>query len=75
MRQRYYIGYKDTLQELFTSTYKPTEQSHGHLYAAVVGPFRTKRGAQYMLNNPYVETVAHAERAASHTQRSTQRGR
>lgn len=40
----YYLGYiKDGggKVRLFTSNVRPTELSHGHLYLAVIGPFRT----------------------------------
>ena len=31
------------------------------LYLYIVGPFKTKRGAEYFANNNYVQTVAQAE--------------
>jgi hypothetical protein len=43
----------------------PTFESHGHLFAAVVGPFRTKRAAVFMAMtapNPHCHCVADAER-------------
>jgi len=67
MRQ-YYIGHNKGTRHLFYSDSPVTEQTHGHLYAAVIGPFRTKRGALFMLecggNNPHCRSVADAERLA-----------
>jgi len=72
--KRYYIGVGSTkitgteVRELFRSSSEPTEASHGRLYHYVVGPFRTKRGADFMRqyghNNPHCVTVADAERLA-----------
>ena len=68
MRLRYYMGYRiDTgAREVFRNWYEPTATTHGHIYAAVVGPFRTKRGAVFMAEhgrgNPHIQTVADAER-------------
>ena len=67
---RYYMGYRiDTGgREVFRAPSTPTALSHGDVYAAVVGPFRTKRGAVFMAmygrNNPHIQTVADAERYA-----------
>jgi hypothetical protein len=72
-RQRYYVGlakttFNDTTFQLFRSPYIPTEESHGELYGAVIGPFRTKRGAKFMeiygKNNPHCNTVYQAEKLA-----------
>lgn len=65
----YYIGIKDGAWSLFRSVIRPTEQTHGSQYNAVIGPFRTKRGADYMLfcgrgNNPHCQSVSDAERLA-----------
>ena len=47
----------------------PDEKSHGNLFAAVIGPFRTKRGADFMAKhgqgNPHLRCVADAERIAN----------
>ena len=52
----------------FTVRDTPTQETHGHLYAAVIGPFRTVRGARFMVdhgaNNPHLQTVWDAERIA-----------
>lgn len=67
---QYYIGKKhEGGQELFRSASKPTVESHGDRYVYAIGPFRTKRGALFMLyhgyNNPHCVTVAQAERLAN----------
>lgn len=66
MRARYYCGYKDGRPEVFKATTEPTAASHGERYAAVVGPFRTKRAAAWMAEhgngNPHARSVADAER-------------
>ena len=72
--QRYYIGIGSTkgtgaeVRELFRCAFTPTETTHGKLYHYVVGPFRTKRGAEFMRqhghNNPHCVTVWDAERLA-----------
>jgi hypothetical protein len=53
---------------LFRSTAIPTKQSHGHLYTAVIGPFKSKVGARYFArygqNNPHIRTADDAERLA-----------
>lgn len=65
-----YVGLlKDTWKrEVFTSFLRPISETHGHLYGAVIGPFRTKRGATFMTlygrGNPHVQNVADAERLA-----------
>lgn len=69
-RFRWYVG-----QEMITSNLRafrapstPTYETHGHLYWAVLGPFRTKRAAlwaeRYGLNNPHFQHVEDAERLA-----------
>ena len=66
-RQRYYVGFfkgpggKGRFATWFASPTKPTQESHGRLYDAVVGPFRTKRGAVYMSENPSTPSVEQAE--------------
>ena len=71
-----YVGIRhDGQYEDFTADYcqrcgfaNPTQATHGHLYGAVIGPFRTKRGAQFMAkhgrSNPHLQTVDDAERIA-----------
>ena len=46
---------------------KPSEDlyiQYGHVYFALIGPFKTKRGAHYMQANPGCETVQAAEQLA-----------
>lgn len=54
--------------EVFKAAMIPTFATHGDIYAAVIGPFRTKRGATFMAQyghaNPHCRTVAEAERLA-----------
>lgn len=53
-------------REVFTSATEPTQRSHGHLYAATIGPFPTFTGAAFMAKhgqgNPHCQTVDDAER-------------
>lgn len=58
-----------TSDEVFVCEQVPTETSHGNQYAFVIGPFRTRRGAEYMAayggdGNPHCITVADAEKLA-----------
>lgn len=75
-RRKWYVGISDlgVKRETFTSYSEPTEKSHGHKYAAVIGPFRTKRGAEYMAkygrNNPHLQHVDDAERLAAKEDRT-----
>lgn len=67
-RKRWYVGRRNGRAAVFTAEFTPTQESHGHLYASVMGPFRTKRGATFDaafgLNNPHVRHVNDAERIA-----------
>jgi hypothetical protein len=53
---------------LFCSSTIPTKESHGHLYRAVIGPFKSKVGASYFArygqNNPHIRSADDAERLA-----------
>jgi hypothetical protein len=67
MAKRIYVGYKSGGMEVFRPEIDPTRESHGHVYPAVVGPFRTVRGAKAMVNfgqnnNPHIRCVSDAER-------------
>ena len=70
---RYYVGVQSGKREVFTSPRTPTEATHGRMFAAVIGPFRTARGARFMAtcggNNPHCQTVADAERLARRYER------
>ena len=64
---KYYCGLKTIGgREIFRCADTPTREIHGASYLAVIGPFRTKRGAQFMAdygrNNPHLQTVEDAER-------------
>ncbi len=63
---KYLVGCKAGVRSVFACDYEPSWETHGHLYAAVIGPFKTKRGAEFMAgpgyNNPHCRTVADAER-------------
>lgn len=52
---------------VFRNVLEPTPETHPQ-YSAVIGPFRTVRGARFMAqfgaNNPHCQTVADAERIA-----------
>ena len=66
----YYVGIKtDCSRERFESRTEPTETTHGARYLAVVGPFDTMAGADYMAdhgrNNPHLQCVSDAERCAA----------
>ena len=65
--RRVFVGLCHTTERLvFRSEKLPTQGSHGHLYGAVVGPFRTVRAAEFMAahgqSNPHCRCVADAER-------------
>jgi len=61
-----WVGCKDGVRTCFSYKETPTQESHGALYAAVIGPFRTKRGQEFMAkhgaHNPHCRCVADAER-------------
>ena len=66
-----YVGLKldgSATREVFRADATPTEQSHGAQYGAVIGPFRTVRGARFMAEygrgNPHCYTVQDAEQLA-----------
>lgn len=53
---------------LFRCATIPTKESHGHLYTAVIGPFKSRVGASYFARygrgNPHIRTADDAERLA-----------
>lgn len=63
-----YVGCSQGKRELFRSKTTPTQSTHGSRFSAVIGPFRTKKGAEFMrdhgTNNPHCQSVADAERLA-----------
>ena len=71
MKKRYYIGITHGEYTLFTSECEPSQGTFGDSYVAVVGAFRTKRGAEYALREwssgnlgHYNQTVNQCERIA-----------
>jgi hypothetical protein len=69
MRRKYYVGIRPGAQRavFYMAVLAPTPELCPQ-YSAVIGPFRTKRGAQFMAEhgagNPHVQCVADAERIA-----------
>jgi hypothetical protein len=68
---RWYVGYaveEPRRYVAFKSDTTPTQATHGHLYGHVIGPFKTKRGADFMARygagNPHCTTVEAIERIA-----------
>jgi hypothetical protein len=69
-RLRVYVGIADDgKRRIFQALAIPTTETHGHLFAAVIGPFQTEAGAAVMAEsqggNPHCQTVADAERIAA----------
>ena len=70
MTLRYYVGYEPYTGKasVFRSTITPTEATHGERFASCTGPFRTRRGAEFMAkhgrNNPHCRCVDEAEQCA-----------
>lgn len=68
-RNRYYVGLRAGVRQLFKAPTLPTQRAFPQ-YQAVIGPFRTKRAAIFMAehgnNNPHLQTVNDAERIARH---------
>jgi hypothetical protein len=77
MNKRYYLGLGATCREVFQSEETPTANAYPQ-YLAVIGPFRTRRGAVFMRDygkgNPHCQCVADAERLALRVPNSTRRG-
>lgn len=74
-RKRWYVGIRASelgdlrpYGEAFPAESTPTEDSHGNRFACTIGPFVTRRGAEYMAKygraNPHCRCVAEAERLA-----------
>jgi len=67
-RFRFYVGVKFDdrwyrTHEILKTNVAPEDLKgvYKGTYNVLVGPFVTKRGANYMVNNPYCECVADAE--------------
>jgi hypothetical protein len=69
MRKKIYVGLWSLTgkREIIRSEKEVTETTHGDLYAAVIGPFKTVRGAQYCVEFPHAQctTVKEFERFAA----------
>lgn len=68
--EKYYVGVRaGNPREVFLSASEPTSESHGKEYGAVIGPFESARGADFMARygegNPHCQTVEDAERLAA----------
>lgn len=64
---KWYIGVNSNLKhKAFRAANTPSFQSHGSQYTYVIGPFKTKRAAnwveKYGKNNPHFQHVDDAER-------------
>jgi hypothetical protein len=62
-----YVGCRrGTLERDVIRTADPSEAAHGDRYFALIGPFRTRAGADIMrtAHGPNIQTVSDAERAA-----------
>ena len=68
--KKYYVGIvpKTLRHRMFRANSTPTFATHGEAYVYVIGPFRTRRGADLMAkhgrNNPHCRCVDEAERLA-----------
>jgi hypothetical protein len=64
----YYLGKRGSELTVFHSIKVPTRESHGHLYAGVIGPFQSRIGAgyfaRYARTNPCIRTAGDVERLA-----------
>jgi hypothetical protein len=70
MKSQIYVGCKGATREVFHFPTTPKPTTHGEQFAAVIGPFRTVRGAAWMADpvrgtfNPHCRDVSDAERLA-----------
>ena len=69
MKKRYYVGYSvGNSMFTFSMGASPTVENVGQYAKAVIGPFRTLRGAAFMrdcrASNPHCRTVSEAEAIA-----------
>lgn len=77
MPKQLYVGYSrdHNGMEAFRSEAPPTFESHGSKYDAVIGPFRTVRGAKIMAlygnGNPHIRCVDDAEAHARASKKNT----
>ena len=61
---KWYMGLMHGKRETFLCPFNPTRETHGRLYNAVIGPFDTKEGAEFMAQHGHCQTVDEAERLA-----------
>ena len=65
-KSKWYVGIASTVRTMFKSATDPTQESHGKMYLACIGPFQTRAAAEYMRDcgqgNPHCQCVADAER-------------
>lgn len=63
---KWFVGLSGIGRNVFACQSIPTESSHGHLYQCCIGPFVTKRGAEFMCKfgrgNPHCQSVHDAEK-------------
>jgi hypothetical protein len=72
MATRIYVGFSSynpwSTREVFKSSHTPTQETHGDRYQWAMGPFRTMRGAKYMVDTTrrgaYTQHVDDAEENA-----------
>jgi hypothetical protein len=73
IRMQPYVGLKDGSRTLLWCFDAPTQAESGGRFSAVIGPFRTVRGARfcrdYGAGNPHCQCVADAERLAKSLKR------
>lgn len=74
-RSKWYAGHNSNGSlTAFRCATKPTSASHGATFGAVVGPFRTMRGAKWAEKNgafnPHFQHVRDAERIAAQAVRT-----
>jgi len=66
MKEKIYVGLSAGVRpRVFLSMVEPTQDTHGVYYGAVIGPFRTRRAAEFMAAtypNPHIQHVSDAER-------------
>ena len=70
LAKRNYVGLKsngkETLRVVFKSDSVPTFETHGKIFDAVIGPFQTIHGAEFMRDfgagNPHCRCVSEASR-------------
>ena len=61
----YSVGFNAGKYEVFRHTSTPTEEQYPQ-YKAVIGPFKTKRGAKYLVDNYWCGCVQDAEKLSKH---------